>query len=191
MILKRMILLCAFMIGSATAQAASLDTVEAVVGGPTIIDTGIGTAGGFGVSFAGGSGLLLDPTAAAVPLPVLTLATFGTLPDTFSANSVFDGSPVLFGNLLDINDGAGFVQGLFATSIGSSAASFGPLFRVTISSALFNDTTLDFPIQVTDFTASLLVESVEKVAPIPLPAGVWLLIAGLGGLVVMRRRSTA
>ena len=183
MILKRLVLLIAFIWGSAAAQAATLDNVTPVVGAPTIFDPmATVTASSFGVSYIG------SPGATSTTFdPILILgANFNVIPDTFEAfDPLF--SPLLTGTTLDVAEGPGIIQALFATTGGSLAPAYGSLFRLTLSSSLFTGSTLDTgsPGVVTEALA--LVEAVEAVNVIPLPAGFWLILSGFGGLMMLRR----
>lgn len=184
MILKRLVLLIAFIWGSAAAQAATLDNVTPVVGAPTIFDPmATVTASSFGVSYIG------SPGATSTTFdPILILgANFNVIPDTFEAfDPLF--SPLLTGTTLDVAEGPGIIQALFATTGGSLAPAYGSLFRLTLSSSLFTGSTLDTGSPGVFVTEALaLVEAVEAVNVIPLPAGFWLILSGFGGLMMLRR----
>ena len=185
MILKRLVLLIAFIWGSAAAQAATLDNVTPVVGAPTIFDPmATVTASSFGVSYVGS---LFAASSTLDPILILG-ANFNVIPDTFFALAPgTPPSPLLTGTTLDVAEGPGIIQALFATTGGSLAPAYGSLFRLTLSSSLFTGSTLDTgsPGVVTEALA--LVEAVEAVNVIPLPAGFWLILSGFGGLLMLRR----
>lgn len=202
MILKRFILLIAFVWGTAAAQAATLSDVTAVVGGPTINDSaGTVSVSPFGVSYTGSVGALASTGASFSVLQ----ADFNGLPNLFVAQSLPTlsitpagpviglPSPLLLGTAIDVADGTGFIQALFSTTGGSLAPQFGTLFRLTLSNSLFTDTTLDpgAPDLVTGNDTVALVEAVAAPNVIPLPAGIWLMLGGIGGLLTLRKRSQA
>lgn len=189
--LKSMILATALTLGVAVPSvAATLGNVEVVVGGPTITDTGIvsylpgvgGTAGGLG---AGIGSTTTDP--------LLLTADFSGLTNIFTAQSFGPTSPgnYLAGNFMDAADENGKISVLYGTSGGSAATSFGALFLMTISDGLIADGALSLgqpPLTLT--SASITIQAVEEIATnvIPLPASLPLLLAGFGGLALIRTR---
>jgi hypothetical protein len=185
MMLKRLAMTMAFICSAALAQAATLNTVVPVAGGPTLSDgMGITNAGSAGVSYLGSpSGI-----SSSLAENVLLTATFGGLPDTFIATGAISGTELLIGTILDFDDGPGTITALFSTSEGTLAAEFGSLFQLTLSDSLFSDTTLDSLVPAFSSATSA---QVTAVAIIPLPAGVWLMLSGLGGLLYLGRRRRA
>ena len=183
MILKRLVLLIAFIWGSAAAQAATLDNVTPVVGAPTIFDpTAEVAASSLGVSYVGS---LFAASSTFDPIGIIG-ANFNVPPDTFVALGGL--GPLLTGTTLDVAEGPGIIQALFATTGGSLAPAYGSLFRLTLSSPLFTGSTLDTGSPGVFVTEALaLVEAVEAVNVIPLPAGFWLILSGFGGLMMLRR----
>ena len=209
MILKRCILLIAFVWGAAAAQATTLADVTVVVDGPTMNDdSGIVGVTPFGVSFTGS----LAATSSTVgPMGVVTTDPLGVLQSDFNGPSnlfVAQSAPafdpilgfippavLLTGTSIDAAAGTdllgGFIQALFSTTGGTLASDYGSLFRVTLRNAAFTASSLDVgaPIVVSGPNTVALVEAVTAPGVVPLPAGIWLLLGGIGGLVTLRKRS--
>lgn len=105
------------------------------------------------------------------------------------------------GALFSADDNGGFLDGdlvrtgydgdilelLFGNLSGTAADDFGPLARVDI---VFLDPFpgIDPLSNLVDGTQYEVTATVSAVAPIPLPGALPLLLAGLGGLVLLRRR---
>ena len=100
-----------------------------------------------------------------------------------------DNGAFLDGTLVQAGFDADILQLLFGDLSGSAASDFGPQALVEI---IFID---PFPgtdplSNLSDGTAYAVAATVSApVSPIPLPAALPLLLAGLGGLVLLRRRS--
>lgn len=180
MILKQMAMALVFICTAAGAQAATLDTVFAVAGGPTLSD-GIGTtiAGPAGVSYVGSPLGVSSSTGG----PALLTAVFGGPPGTFLATDLM-GTTLLSGTVLDFDDGPGTITALFSTSGGTLAGDFGSLFQLTLTDSLFSDGTLGGPGVFSGTTSG----QVTAAAVIPLPAALWLMLSAVGGLVYLGRR---
>jgi len=105
------------------------------------------------------------------------------------------------GSLFSVDDNGGFLDGdlvrtgfdddvlelLFGDLTGTAAADFGGLVQIDI---VFLDPFpgIDPLSNLVDGTTYEVSATVSAVAPIPLPAALPLLLAGLGGLVLLRRR---
>ena len=200
----RLALALVFIAYAAVANAVTLDTATAVVGGPTISNSGIGplqpvlTASAAGVTYFGDFATVTTTTGVTPPpaTPLLITANFGVLPNTFTFDAVTIGFPpvpptnLLLGSFVESASTTSSITALFSTTGGTFASDFGSFFRVTIT-----DTTpipvdvLTSPFPFFGTAPTLLVEAVvEAPAPIPLPAGGILLLTGLGGLAAMRRK---
>ena len=187
--LKRILLTVVLYAAATMGTAATVNNVTPVPGGPTVTDPGtLVVASLAGVSVTGSGGAM---TTAAGVFPGDPL--FVTVDFPFAGSASLTGfiapTPYLTGIFVDSTESVGMIQALFSTTGGLLAPEFGPLFRVTILSSLFDGAVLSDPIGVFDPLATTVFEAV---APIPLPAAAWLLLAALGGLFGMsRRRNTA
>lgn len=185
MIIKRIALTLAFVVGAATSQAATLGTVETVVGGATYTDTGSATVLFGDLSYIGTT----IGVPSVNPTDLLASTLTGAPSDTFSLFSILTGTTALSGSLLDIDDGAGIITALYSTTGGTYAGDYGTLFRVSLSDSLFTSTTLDALSAPTfTITTSLTLEAVQDVNVIPLPAGLVLMLSGIGTLGLLRGR---
>lgn len=191
MILKRILLLVAFVWGSAAAQAATLDTVTVPVGAATMSGSGTFGAGGGVATFTSSSA---DIDASMDPV-FITISTIGA-PSNFLAQTFgivpplpfpVPGPAVLTGDLIEFSDANGVFLALFETTGMPAVSGFGSFFRVTIQ-GMFSDGVVD-ETGFAQTNASILVEAVNAPNPVPLPAGVWLILAGMGSFAVVRRRA--
>ncbi len=137
-----------------------------------------GSAGS--ASFAQGSvvDILLDPTEGGVALELNgTLAILDTV--TFQIDFV-DGTNIEDGDIFDLLT-ADFISGSFDVADMSNFA-FPDIFGIDWSVSIVSDGL------VTNRQILRATATASAVAPVPLPAGVWLLGAGLLGLVGLKRR---
>lgn len=175
-----------------TAQAATVDQFQETVGGQMLLGVGTASLSSTGILFGGGAfpappvpplNISISPTSLLLFPPSIPPAPFltGTLLDTVSADGPAPGAP-------------GTITMLFATSDVSSLSNFGNHALVTLSNTGFSAATvpgLPSIVGVDTYVAtSLKIAAAELVAPIPLPAGAWLILSGLGGLLVVGRRRT-
>ena len=99
--------------------------------------------------------------------------------------SIDDNGAFLDGTLVQAGFDADILQLLFGDLSGSAASDFGA--RALVEVIFINPFPGDDPLSnLTDGTAYDVAATVS--APIPLPAALPLLLAGLGGLVLLRRR---
>ena len=180
--------LCAF-----SAKAATLDIVVVVPGAPTISGNqffGVGpvpvptvafvnpVSGEINVGFNGEGTISSDLSG--TPLTILGLGgNFSVLPSPLLPT--FQG---LAGTLIDsaLSASGDTISQLFSTLPGS-APEFGSLFRVTYTDDFAGLSFISPPLERFDTLVT-----VEAVTPIPLPAALPMLLAGLGALVMVRRR---
>ena len=103
----------------------------------------------------------------------------------FSAD---DNGAFLDGTLVRTGFDGDILELLFSDLSGTAASDFGDLAQIDIV-FVFPNPGADPLSNLVDGTAYDVSATVSSVAPIPLPAALPLLLAGLGGLVLLRRRS--
>lgn len=141
----------------------------------------------------------VDGSTGAMPNGFATLdivAGFGTADPTDSSDFAFGGfldvsdddGQFLVGDLSSISFGTDLIELSFNNLIGNAAGSFGSTVIATIS---FDDMPGADPFSafVDGKIYGASVDISSAVAPVPLPAGLPLLIAGIGGLAVVRRKT--
>ena len=179
--------------GSATA--ASLDQFTPVIGGATVSGAGAVTLGFTGIGFVG-SGVA---SGGGIAGPVVLPSNFLNL--TASGSSISSGSflsttlgPFLSGSFEDARAESGILSFLFAVNGGTAASSFGSHVIYTLSNATFTtDTFANLSLIQPPGTvpATPVSFSITQATAIPLPAGIILLLTGLGALGLARRRASA
>lgn len=163
----------------------------------TPMDPTIGTAGDFidvtpdvdVVDFFA-IGVELPSVSGVAPLDPLFLDLLLTVDtafpeDTFGDFEVLEDGVDLFlsGDLIDFEVSGSLIKAAFSTTGGSAAAAFGP---TVLGIFEFGGDPLALSGDV-DFAAAL--SAVESPVSVPLPGGLALLLAGLGGLLLVRRKS--
>ncbi|PWR02634.1 hypothetical protein DKT77_10660 [Meridianimarinicoccus roseus] len=148
--------------------------------------------GGFGdLSILGAEGLASGtPQSGTLSLDVLisfdTTDPAGTIGGALF--SMDDNGAFLDGTLVQSGFDGDILQLLFGNLTGSAAADFGP-FALLEAVFLFPALGTDPLSQLTDATTYDVFGTLSSATPVPLPAALPLLAAGLGGLVLLRRRS--
>lgn len=179
-LISTVLLLCATL---STARAATLSDVQVVPQSAALFNEVSVTANGGDIGVWG-----FAATSFFEGLPTHQFDTSITLNATTTQFSAVDqtlGALALEGQLLDAVNLDGVFLALFATNAGTLAADFGNLFR----------TALVFDVQQPDLLsasgfvgdATLIVEAVEEIAPVPLPAGLPLFLTALIGLGRLRK----
>lgn len=141
----------------------------------------------------------IDGSTDATPNGFATLdivAGFGTADPTDPSDFAFGGfldvsdddGQFLVGDLSSISFGTDLIELSFTNLIGSAAGSFGSSVNATIN--------FDDMLGINPFSAFVdgdfygaSVEISSAVAPVPLPAGLPLLLVSLGGFAVLRRKN--
>jgi len=180
--------------GSATA--ASLDQFTPVIGGATVSGAGAVTLGFTGIGFVGSGVASGGGIAGPVVLPSnsLTLTASGSSIVGGSFISVAPPFPFLNGSFEDARAESGVLSFLFAINSGAAASIFGSHVIYTLNNPTFTTDTfsnLSLIQPPGTETVAPVSFSIKQVAPIPLPAGVILLLTGLGALGLARRRASA
>lgn len=174
--LKKFALAFAFLFAVTSAQAATISTVqktpgvEAVFGSGLLVSDGLG---GFAISGFGFRGPEFWP---GIDLSDVT---------AFGVGSV---SGPLAGSPIDVQSAAGVLTALYQTTIGSLNPPADLFLAEFIFSPLEGDS---LSTQVAGVQGALTLSAVERINVIPLPATLPLLLAGFGGLAVLRRRRKA
>ena len=182
-------------IAAGSATAASLDQFTPVIGGATVSGTGTATLSSTGIGFIG-SGVA---SGGGIAGPVVLPSNFLNL--TASGSSISTGSflsttlgPFLSGSFEDARAESGILSFLFAVNGGSAASSFGSHVIYTLSNTSFtNDTFANLSLIQPPGTVPVapVSFSITQATAIPLPAGIILLLTGLGALGLARRRASA
>ena len=175
------------------AHAASLD----VVTGAPVIDVPSATADYSEVSGAGDLSLFdaeaLSPDLSSTGTLLLNLAVnFDASAPSATADGVLlsedDDGPFLDGTLVEAGYDNDILQLLYGDLTGSAAGDFGGFALLEVFFiALFPGT--DPLSNLVDGITYDVSATVSSAAPIPLTAGLPLLLAGLGGLLMLRRRA--
>ncbi|MEM9838340.1 MAG: hypothetical protein AAF830_04200 [Pseudomonadota bacterium] len=172
------------------ASAATLDDVFVPMGAAQI-DFGTNDVG-LGAAFLG--------TGSSTPLDG-DLTVFVNTPSTAPAGTfllselVFIPVPTvetrLAGTLMDIDDGAGFIDLLFGVDAGSRAGEFGDLVVIRLMASAFFDGYLDTLGAQTNVNANVLLTEVDMMAPIPVPAAALVFLSGAGVFAAVRKKAAA
>jgi len=181
---KRLIIAAVLTFGMQSANAATLDSVEVITGAPPLVGTGSVTSDGSGGVFFSGSGSILVDFFVAV----------SASDASFSATSISFPPPpsppipiintLTAGPAIDSSSSAGVVQFLYSATSNTLGSDYD-LFRVSI---LHSGGDLFGTSQQTQLDATITLDAVRDVPPIPLPAGIWLMLSGVGGLMYFGRR---
>jgi len=179
--------------GSATA--ASLDQFTPVIGGATVSGAGAVTLGFTGIGFVGSGvasgGGIAGPVGPLNNILNLTAAGPAIVGGSFISTSP---APFLIGSFEDARAESGILSFLFAVNGGTAASSFGSHVIYTLSNATFTtDTFANLSLIQPPGTvpATPVSFSITQATAIPLPAGLILLLTGLGALGLARRRASA
>ncbi len=170
--------LCSF-----SARSATLDVVEVVPGAPTIAGVQIPSPTivnpDLSLLFTGIGTLSTDPTNSSLLLT--------SVPNVFSvlaSPSVVSPFQGISGSLIDRSFNGGTLLHLYRSDP-LSASEFGELFRVSLTDVALFGLQAPFSFPVETIAASV---TIEAVTPIPVPAALPLLLGGLAGLALLRRR---
>jgi hypothetical protein len=174
------------------AQAAPLNLVTA---DSPVIDVPVATAdyletGGIGDFSIFGAEGLASGTSQSGDLLLDVFFNFDTANPSDINGALFsidDDGAFLDGTILQTGYDGEILELLFGNLSGTAASDFGDLARVDVVFLVPNPGT-DPLSNLVDGTAYDVSATVSSVAPIPLPGALPLLIAGLGGLVLLRRR---
>ncbi|MFK7877017.1 MAG: VPLPA-CTERM sorting domain-containing protein [Paracoccaceae bacterium] len=178
---KKIALAATLAFGVSSADAATLATVLADPLLDVVTGTGSGSAGTPGASnfFMSGAGAL-----GATVLPVVSFSdTSGSATDIFTSN-------LASGAVLEVGSGAGYFEALYDATAASGAFAGFDLFVLRVTTGSVDP--FGVPGGTTFSNAAFSVTGVtEQTTPIPLPASLPLMAAGLGGIAVMSRRRKA
>lgn len=207
--MRRFLFALTLALGAGTAQAATLDAIEITTGGPSVDGSGgtlsiTNSASDSTATYSVPQTDLFFTSLAGVSLALgssLTQldASFASIGQGFSlSGELFDpflvppqppvANNFLLGTLTDVDDETGRIRALFETTGGSWASDFGSFFMLTIEQRQITDGTLNASIFNASSDSSAISFSLQAVQVVPLPAGMALLLGGLGGLAVLRRR---
>lgn len=176
-----------------TAATLNLDTTDPILTASSVSvefsEIGVFAFSAFG-EIDGSAGIATDG------LTELFLDAEVTSSDPFTADfgtlDVSDETDfVVLGDLVDFGFTDTSLEFLFDTFDGRFAADFGAQVLVEFTLARGSNLTFLSGLEDGDVVEGGLTLSAVDLAPIPLPAGLPLLLAGLGGFWVLRRRQTA
>lgn len=194
----------ALVLGAGSAAAATLGQFIPVTGGATISGSGSATLSSTGIGFVGAGSASGGSLVGTTPVPSnsLTLTASGSTIGSgdFIGNILIPPppfptlSPFLSGSFEDAKAETGILSFLFAVNGGSGASNFGSHVIYTLNNPGFTpDTIADLSLiqPAGTQTATPVSFSIQQAAPIPLPAGLVLLLTALGALGLARRRAAA
>ncbi|MEQ8901136.1 MAG: VPLPA-CTERM sorting domain-containing protein [Roseovarius sp.] len=168
------------------ASAATVNTVVPDGSGAVITATSLANLSTNGISF---SAFLPSP----VPFLINGSAFGGS--NTLTVSQPPTSPQYLFGTFLDGRSQDGIVELLYSLITVNPASGFGSLALVTLeevgTTSFFDDNTISgLATRPTRDDVAVNI-TIRSVAPIPLPAGIILLLTGLGALGLARRRAAA
>ena len=197
--MKHIVVGALFVLGSLLAGKGSAATLGLTTGDPTV------TASGATVDyleFVGGnlSTFAAIDTTSGISLGAFPQLSFGVGFDLLDPTTGLSGGfgindvsgQVLTGDLIAVGFTDSVIELQFGNLMGSAVGDFGASVLATVS---FSDALGPNPfsslVNFTRYGASITIANVQSdpISPIPLPAGIWLLLAGIFSLGWARRAS--